>query len=160
MSKKKILVVDDEDDIRYVLKRFLEDEEYEVIEAEGGPQCLKIIEKNRPDLIILDILMPEMNGWDVSRKIKQNKSTKDIPVSMLSILSDTRDKTKRIRYGRANTHLSKPIDFDILSKTVKNLIEKYSRTSKKPPKPPKRPPIDGELNDFYTPFSFDSAFNN
>ena len=153
MSKKKIMVVDDEEDIRYILRRFLEDEKYEVIEAKGGPQCFEMIKKEKPDLIILDILMPDMNGWEVSRKIKADESSRDIPISMLSVLSDPSDVKKSLTYASADLHLSKPIDFKILSTNIKHLLKERSRKPR-PPTEPKRPP-EGE-SDFFVPFGFDT----
>ncbi len=140
MSKKKILVVDDEEDIRYVLRRFLEESDYEVLEAKGGPQCLELIEKEKPDLVILDIIMPGMSGWEVCRHIKQNEAYEGIPVSMLSVLSDPSDVNKSLTYSNADTHLSKPIDFIRLSNTVKDLLKKPKKPGKKPKA--KKPPED------------------
>jgi putative two-component system response regulator len=155
-KKRKIMVVDDEDDIRYVLRRFLEDAEYEVIEASGGPQCFEMIEKEKPDLILLDILMLGMNGWEVCRVIKEHKAFDDVPVSMLSVLSDTADTQKSLKYALADKHLTKPIDFPILLKTVKNLIKEYNNRPPGLPKKPKRP-SRGKPSDFFSTFKFDNA---
>jgi CheY-like chemotaxis protein len=155
-KKKKIMVVDDEDDIRYVLRRFLEDAEYEVIEASGGPQCFEMIEKEKPDLILLDILMPGMNGWDVCKVIKEHKAFEDVPVSMLSVLSDTSDMQKSVKYALADKHLTKPIDFTILLKTVKDLIKEYNNRPQRLTRKPNRPTPE-RSSDFFSPFQFDNS---
>jgi len=133
MSKRKILVVDDEDDIRYILRRFLEKENYHVAEARNGLQCFEMIERDRPDLVLLDILMPGMNGWEVCKHLKEDVSQAPIPVSFLSILTDSIDMARSLNYSGADSHLGKPIDFKLLSKTVRDLLDEYD---KRPPKPP------------------------
>jgi CheY-like chemotaxis protein len=127
--KKKILVVDDEKDLRDILKWFLQSKDYEVIEAEDGKQCLAMMDEVRPDLVLMDIMMPDLDGWEVSRRIKEDESYRDIPVSMLSVLSSADDVKKSMDYAHADVHISKPIDFYALNKTVKDL------TAKKPKKP-------------------------
>ena len=70
---KKILVVDDEEDVRITVKTILEQQGYLVQEAENGKVALNLIEKQKFDLILLDVMMPEMSGWDVSTKILETK---------------------------------------------------------------------------------------
>jgi len=156
MRKKKILVVDDEDDIRYVLKKFLREKNYEVIEAKGGSQCLELLEKEKPDLVILDILMPGMNGWEVCRRIREIKFCQDIPVSMLTVLCDTEDRIKSLKYALADAHLCKPIDFPTLSETIERLIaeRRKRRRPRRERRPPKEPP------EFFTPFKFGASFSS
>jgi CheY-like chemotaxis protein len=159
MKKKKIMVVDDEDDMRYVLRRFLEDENYEVMETKGGPQCFEMIKTEKPDLIILDILMPGMNGWDVCKVIKEHGEFPDVPVSMLSVLSDAADVRKSRDYALADVHISKPIDFDILSNAIKTLLKGQPKRPPPPPGKPKRPPQSGP-DDFFTPYKFERSKPN
>jgi len=133
-SKKKIMVVDDEEDLRHLLKWFFKSKDYDVVEIKDGEACLATIKKEQPDLILLDIMMPGLDGWEVSKRLKEDESSKDIPVSMLSVLSSPEAVKKSISYAHADTHLSKPIDFYMLNKTVKALIEKrkaYQSSQKK-----------------------------
>ncbi|RMF88960.1 MAG: response regulator [Methanobacteriota archaeon] len=148
MKKKKILVVDDEEDIRYILRRLLEEEDYEVVEASGGPQCLELIKREKPDLVILDILMPDLNGWEVCRTLKESPSLPKMPVAMLSVLGDTEDMKTSLDYALADSHLTKPVDFPVLSMTIKELL-------KKPPKRPEREPEGSGSAEFFTPHKFD-----
>lgn len=82
------MVVDDDPDLRLVLRPSLEKEGYEVIEAENGEECLREAQKKKPDLILLDIMMPGLDGWDVCRMLKESPSTASIRVSMLSIRNE------------------------------------------------------------------------
>jgi DNA-binding response OmpR family regulator len=135
MKKKKILVVDDEKDLRDLLKWFLKSKDYEVLEASDGKSSLDIVKKEKPDLVLLDIMMPDLDGWEVSKKIKEDRSFKSTPISMLSVLSTAEAVDKSLKYAHADVHLFKPIDFYLLTNTVKSLLDRYE----KGPNPPRRP---------------------
>lgn len=117
------MVVDDEPDIRYLVRKMLEREGYEIIEAKDGGECLEKLKKERPDLILLDVMMPGMFGWEVSRKIKENEATRSIPVAMLTVRSSEEDKVKSLEESLADWHISKPVDSKKLIETVKWLLE-------------------------------------
>ena len=85
----KILVVDDEKLIRNVIREYLANEKYEVLEAENGFDALRVLETNKVDLIILDIMMPRMDGFETLKEIRK---TKDTPVIMLSAMKEEEDK--------------------------------------------------------------------
>ncbi len=137
--RKKIMVVDDESDLRQLVGWFFKGKDYEVIEAEDGAQALKLVKEKKPDLILLDIMMPGMDGWEVSRRIKEDESLRDVPISMLSVLSAPEEVNKSLEYSHADVHISKPIDFYTLNKAVKRLIESYSNRPKKPGRLGRRP---------------------
>jgi GAF domain-containing protein/CheY-like chemotaxis protein len=101
-----ILVVDDDDSIRSLLHQELSDAGYLIEEATNGKQALERVRQNRPDLIILDIMMPEMNGFDVAAILKNDPETMDIPIIVLSIVQD---KARGFRIG-VDRYLTKPID--------------------------------------------------
>lgn len=119
----KIMVVDDEPDIRYLLREMLEREGYEVIEAGDGRECLEKLKKERPDLILLDVMLPGMLGWEVSRRIKEEEATRSIPVAMLTVRTAEEDKVKSLEESLADWHISKPMDRKKLIETVKWLLE-------------------------------------
>lgn len=153
MIKKSILIVDDEGDIRFILKKFFRDRGYTVEEAESGEVCLAKVEKKRPSLILLDILMPGLSGWEVCRKIKEDETLPEIPVSILSVLSDSDDVGMSLKYSLADRHLTKPIDFSLLEETVKTLLAEYQARPPKPPKP--LTPLDEK--DYFKSYHFDPA---
>ncbi|HRO70391.1 MAG TPA: response regulator, partial [Chitinophagaceae bacterium] len=114
-----ILVVDDDDSIRSLLQQELGDAGYLIEEASNGKEALARIRQHRPDLVILDVMMPEMNGFDVAAILKNDPNTMDIPIIVLSIVQD---KSRGYRIG-VDRYLTKPIDTAELFAEVGNLIE-------------------------------------
>ncbi len=119
---KKIMVVDDEEDILFIVKETLSREGFTVVSASSGLEALKKIKKERPDLILLDVMMPGLDGWETCRRIKEDEDTKDIMVTMLTVKSEDEDKVKSLDYALADWHISKPIERDKLLRTVKWLL--------------------------------------
>ena len=121
----KILAVDDNEKITYVITRMLENDGHDVITANSGGECLEILETEKPDLILMDVMMPDMDGWDVVREIKRDKSNKDIKISMLTIRNTEKDMTKSIEsdFG-ADWHLAKPISKKRLLEAVEWLLKR------------------------------------
>ncbi len=124
----KILVVDDEIDIADTLKILLERRGYEVVTANSGREALEKVKKERPDVILLDVMMPDMSGWDVCKKIKEDASTKDIPVIMLTILFGEEEKKKSFEV-KADAHIEKPIIIDRVIGVI-NWVLKYKKKLK------------------------------
>ncbi|HSN10451.1 MAG TPA: GAF domain-containing protein, partial [Hanamia sp.] len=118
-SNSTILVVDDDDSIRSLLEQELSEAGYLIEQATNGKAALECIRKNRPDLIILDVMMPEMNGFDVAAILKNDPQTMDIPIIILSIVQD---KARGFRIG-VDRYLTKPIDTAQLFTEVGNLLE-------------------------------------
>lgn len=114
-----ILIVDDDDSIRSLLRQELNDAGYLTEEATNGKEALDCIRKNRPDLIILDVMMPEINGFDVAAILKNDPQTMDIPIIVLSIVQD---KARGFRIG-VDRYLTKPIDTMQLFAEVGVLLE-------------------------------------
>ena len=114
-----ILIVDDDDSIRSLLHQELGDAGYNIEEARNGKEALVCVRKQRPDLIILDIMMPEMNGFDVAAVLKNDPQTMDIPIIVLSIVQD---KARGFRIG-VDRYLTKPIDTGLLFAEIGSLLE-------------------------------------
>ena len=91
----RILVVDDIEANRRLLQAKLEAQYYTVIQAENGPQALEVARKELPDIILLDVMMPGMDGYEVCRRLKEDPATAFIPVVMVTALSDTEDPGPR-----------------------------------------------------------------
>ncbi|GBE18141.1 MAG TPA: response regulator transcription factor [Euryarchaeota archaeon] len=118
----KIMVVDDEPDITFIVKETLTREGYDVIVANNGKEALEKIKSEDPDLVLLDVMMPELDGWETCKQIKADDDTKDTMVTMLTVKSEDEDKVKSLDYALADWHINKPIDRKKLVKTVKWLL--------------------------------------
>ncbi len=119
---KKVLIVDDEQDIVESLKFVLEAEEYECYTAFNGEDGLKTAKEIIPDLIILDIMMPKMNGYKISRLLKFDSKYKDIPIIMLTARSQEEDKLIGEETG-ANEYITKPFDLDFVVEKVNEYLK-------------------------------------
>lgn len=112
-SGKRILVVDDEPHIVRTLEDLLSAEGYVVYKAMDGKKALELAEENIPDLILLDVMMPKFDGFEVLRRLKKSDSTMDIPIIMLTVKSTSRDVEEGIQLY-AEKYITKPFDSDFL----------------------------------------------
>ncbi len=112
MKLRKILIIDDEFPVGYLIKINLEAEGYEANLALSGEEALEKARASPPDLITLDVLMPDMDGFEVLKTLKRDEALNSIPVLMISVINGIRKK-RGIKMG-ASDYLLKPIDFDNL----------------------------------------------
>ena len=119
----KIVVADDDAEVLDLLVFALESEHYEVIPAADGIETYNKVVSERPDLVILDINMPGMNGFEVCQKIRENSDTCLIPILMLSSLAKTKDKVTGIKLG-ADEYLTKPFEVFELTARVEGLLKR------------------------------------
>lgn len=123
MDKKKVLIVDDEPDIVESIEFNLELEDIECIEAYDGEEALSKAKKEKPDLIILDIMLPKINGYKIARLLKFDESYKNVPIIMLTARAQETD----IRLGEetgADEYVTKPFDMDMLVALVRRYLNK------------------------------------
>ena len=106
---RKILTCDDEKHIVRLIQVNLERAGYEVVTAYNGAECLEAVAADKPDLIVLDVMMPEMSGFEVLEKLKANPDTKDIPVIMLTARAQDADVLRGWQSG-VETYLTKPFN--------------------------------------------------
>jgi CheY-like chemotaxis protein len=132
-EKPLILVVDDNPQNLELIVAYLEDVECQTISAENGMDALDIIQQKRPDLVLLDVMMPKISGFEVCRRIKNNPQTVDIPVIMVTALSEMADIEKAIHSG-TDDFLSKPVNkWELITRVktmlkLKHLTDRLERT--------------------------------
>ena len=121
----KVLIVDDEKDVTEELGVMLKKKGFEVVTANSGKEALEKVKEEKPDVVLLDVMMPDMSGWDVCKKIKEDDATKDIPVIMLTILFGEEEKKKSFEV-KADAHIEKPIVIDRVIGVI-NWVLKYKK---------------------------------
>jgi DNA-binding response OmpR family regulator len=121
MKGKKILVVDDEADVLLLCRVNLEFEGYEVIEATDGVSAMDKVQREKPDLVLLDVMMPRMDGWQVLAALKADPATKDIPVVMLTAKVQDKDQIRGWSGGVAD-YITKPFSPLSLSQVLENVL--------------------------------------
>jgi DNA-binding response OmpR family regulator len=127
---RKILIVDDEPDVVKFLRLRFEAKNYNVVTAGDGTQALEVAQGEMPDVILLDILMPGIDGFEVCEHLKSQEKTADIPVIMLTCLTDEKSKLKGRQVG-AQEFISKPFDFDKLEASIAEHFKKIEQETGK-----------------------------
>jgi DNA-binding response OmpR family regulator len=122
-NSTRILIVDDEPDILSLLTLHLKLKHYEVFKSSSPIKGIEIANKEKPDLILLDVMMPEMDGFQVAMKLKENEDTRNIPIIFLTARTQTEDKIKGFKAG-ADDYLVKPFDFEELEIRINRLVRK------------------------------------
>ena len=122
MANQRILIADDEADIRLVVRTRLELDGFAVIEARDGAEAVSMAQSESPDLIVLDVMMPEMDGIEVCNRLRASLSTRNIPVIMLTARASRDDKLSGLTKG-ANDYITKPFDMKELSQRVRNTLD-------------------------------------
>jgi putative two-component system response regulator len=120
MSEKTILIVDDVPDNISILGGILRDH-YKIKPAPSGEVAMKIVTTQPPDLVLLDIMMPGKDGYEVLKEMKSNDATRDIPVVFVSAKSEQVDEDKGMELG-AEGYLAKPVDPDLVLTMVKDIL--------------------------------------
>ena len=123
MSRQSVLVVEDEEDIMEVIRFNLEKEGYEVHQALSGEKALQVIENNLPSLVLLDLMLPGINGLDLCRIFKQNDRTKAIPVIILTAKSEDADIVAGLEMG-AEDYITKPFSPRVLLARVRTVLRR------------------------------------
>jgi two-component system response regulator VicR len=118
---KKIMVVDDEPDTVDLVKLVLEIEGFEVMTAYSGKECLGKLKEEKPDGVLLDIMMPGMDGWEVFKNIRERY--KDLPVAMLTVKNQDIDKMLGLHVLKAEDYITKPFGRKELVERVKKMVQ-------------------------------------
>lgn len=129
LIKKKILIADDEKDIRILVSQLLGEEKYKFFFACNGREAIDSTNVNKPDLLVLDLMMPEVDGVEVCKRLKQNKDTKKIPIIMLTAKTSVADKIEGFVTG-ADEYITKPFDPLKLETTVEKVLRRAEKDNR------------------------------
>lgn len=119
----KLLVVDDEEHILMILKDSLEFSGFQIVTATNGEEALEVVAREKPDLVVLDVGMPKLDGWEVCRRLKADPATKSLPVIILTAYAQTSDQRKGMDLG-ADRFITKPCDLTYLVEEINSLLKK------------------------------------
>lgn len=130
-EKKKILIVDDEKDLVSLVSLHMKMAGYDVLSAADGEKALEIAEDEKPDLIILDLMLPKVAGWEVCKRLRQDPGIKNVPVIMLTARAEIEDKLKGFEAG-ADDYVTKPFSPRELVSRVKRVLVRAEPVLQKP----------------------------
>ena len=123
MTKIKVLIVDDEEDICELVELYLGRDGYDILTCETGEQALEIVRTENLDLIVLDLMLPGINGLDVCRKLKANRKTESIPIVMLTAKGEDVDVVTGLELG-ADDYVTKPFSGKVLAARVRRILKR------------------------------------
>ncbi len=121
----KILIVDDDEDLQTLYGLYLQGESFQILRAMNGKQALEVVEKERPDLIVLDMIMPVMDGEEFFTKLRAEKKITDIPVIIASV--NEKISPKLFELGNIYTTLKKPFTIETLVGKIREALSNASR---------------------------------
>ena len=107
-DQRKIVYVEDDEDMIGLVKLILEREGFHVVGAKSGREGIDIIKKELPDLVLLDLMLPEIDGWNVLQQLRSNEATKEIPVIVLTAKAQSIDRVLGLHIAKVNDYISKP----------------------------------------------------
>jgi len=121
-STKMILCIEDEQEMIDLIRLILSRRGFEIRGANGGKEGLEIIRKDHPDLVLLDLMMPDMDGWDVYQQMKADEATRDIPVIVVTAKAQSIDKVLGLHIAKVDDYIAKPFSPQELLTSVDNVL--------------------------------------
>ncbi len=121
-ERKKILCIEDEPEMIDLVKLILERKGFEVVGAVGGHEGLEVIRREMPDLILLDLMMPDVDGWEVYRQMKADEGLKDIPVIVVTAKAQSIDKVLGLHIAKVKDYVTKPFGPQELLNSVEKVL--------------------------------------
>ena len=128
-TKRKIIYIEDESEMVDLVRLILGRKGYEVIGAKGGREGLEIVQKELPDLVLLDLMMPDMDGWQVYQQMRIGESTRNIPVIIITAKAQSIDKVLGLHIAKVDDYISKPFNPKELVDSVESVIAKRETAS-------------------------------
>ena len=125
-NAKQIIYIEDEQDMIDLVRLILNRKGYEVKGANGGREGLDLIRANSPDLVLLDLMMPDMDGWDVYQQLKADEATRTIPVIVITAKAQNIDKVLGIHIAKVDDYICKPFSPQQLIDSVESVVSRAS----------------------------------
>jgi DNA-binding response OmpR family regulator len=122
---RRVVCIEDEPEMIDLIKLILSRKGFEVLGANGGKEGLELIRENSPDLILLDLMMPEMDGWQVYQQLKADDSTKDIPVIVVTAKAQNIDKVLGLHIAKVDDYIPKPFSLQELIDRVEDVLSRH-----------------------------------
>src|SRR5258706_9130118 len=119
---QKIVFIDDDAEMMTLLNLFLKKSGYEAVGAQSGPEGLALIEYERPDVVLLDIMMPDMDGWEVYQRMKADEIMRTIPVIMVTCKAQAIDKVLAMNIAKVNDYITKPFTPTLLNESINKVL--------------------------------------
>ncbi|MEN8241794.1 MAG: response regulator [Chloroflexota bacterium] len=126
-TNKRIVCVEDEEEMIDLIRLILSRRGFEVIGADGGKMGLDVIREQKPDLILLDLMMPDMDGWEVYQQIKADEEIKDIPVIVVTAKAQSIDKVLGLHIAKVDDYISKPFSPQELIDSVDQVLSRAAQ---------------------------------
>ena len=126
MNAKRILCIEDEAEMIDLLRLILGRRGFEVQGAPGGKEGLRLVRETHPDLVLLDLMMPDMDGWEVYQQMKADETTKDIPVIVVTAKAQSIDKVLGLQIAKVDDYIAKPFSPQELISSVDKVLSKKS----------------------------------
>lgn len=121
---KRVVCVEDEAEMIDLIRLILGRKGFEVIGAKGGKKGLEVIREEKPDLVLLDLMMPDMDGWEVYQQLKADQETRDIPVIVVTAKAQSIDKVLGLHIAKVEDYISKPFSPQELMDSVDRVLER------------------------------------
>jgi len=125
-NKSSILYIEDDPEMIDLVSLILNRQGFQVIGANGGREGLEIVKQTQPDLILLDLMMPDIDGWDVYQQLKTSESTRDIPVIIITAKSQTIDRVLGVQIAKVDDYISKPFRPGDLIESIKKILARIN----------------------------------
>ena len=120
---KKILYVEDDEDTQNLVKMVLKSNGYDIVTAYNGEEGLKKLKENDIDLVLLDLMLPDMSGWDIFQKIKKNPENEDVKVAFLSVIPVSKERLDTLKKSGVEDYITKPFDNEDLVRRIGKILE-------------------------------------
>jgi two-component system response regulator VicR len=127
-DKKIILCIEDESEMIDLTRLVLEREGFEVMGAVGGKQGMELMQQHKPDLVLLDLMMPDMDGWEVYRQMKVDKNLADVPVIIVTARAQNIDKVLGLQVAKVDDYVTKPFGPKELLQSINRILNEQPST--------------------------------